>query len=236
MDDRSFILALLATVNSLYYVGAEDPQIVGAKARLWLKIMQPYDRSDIERAFEDFVASEASRPPRPADIVTRIEAMPGRYRRPREIPMGGDRSPHEDWIVGQVQRLLVHFFMPGDAESKALLLDGWILALRGYASAAIVDAIDWWIANRSKRPTPADIADVMRDRQRILNPTPRITFQESQNEWRSAKPEDAEERRRVAEEVTRHFAHRWKRDCAGTDEDVGTPSHGGERDEAEVGQ
>jgi len=68
-------------------------------------------------------------------------------------------SPPEDrWILGRVATLLAHYWVGALPESVgAMVAEDWVKVLTRRPAWAVEKAIDEWVAEKNRRPTPAEI-------------------------------------------------------------------------------
>ena len=67
--------------------------------------------------------------------------------------------PEDRWILGRVATMLAHYWVGALPESVgAMVAEDWVKVLTRRPAWAVERAIDEWIAEKTRRPTPAEIS------------------------------------------------------------------------------
>lgn len=121
------------------------------------------------------------------------------------------------WSSGRIATLLSHYFAANtDPKLMEAVAEDWLHILSGYPAWAISNACRWWMSRenprKSYKPVPGDIEDrchVEMERVRVAQ----MMVQRGVEDMRHVEPqrvgpspEDAAERKRVAEEILRGFS------------------------------
>jgi len=117
------------------------------------------------------------------------------------------------WCMARVASLLSPYYDKDTPQAvREMEAEDWLVALGQYPQWAIDRAVRWWKgegnSNRRKRPMEGDIADRCKVEMRGITAVPKlveIMARKPAAPVRNVSPQDAETRRRFAEQVVGRF-------------------------------